>query len=196
MILSTLRRTFQKHPLAANVVTLTLLLGSADITCQVIENKGFSNFSVNRLRNMATMGIVYYGPVYFYYYRFLDRKLPGKDRQTIFIKLAIDQILFTFPSLCMFYLGMGLLEHKTFEESKIELKSKLLPTYTTACLFWPAAQFVNFRVVPATYRVVYISMASFVWLIFLSYIKNRQKIPVFLQKIDDFSKRLLKRSSR
>ena len=77
MILSTLRKTLQSRPLLASIVTFTSLIGSADVTCQLIERK--KKFDWSRLRNMCTLGVIYYGPVCFYYYRALDRKFPGKS---------------------------------------------------------------------------------------------------------------------
>lgn len=38
--------------------------------------------------------------------------------------------------------------------------------------FWPAAQFINFRFVPGSLRVLYVSFAALLWNIFLSYIKH------------------------
>lgn len=136
---------------------------------------------------MATIGIVYYGPVYYYYYGWLDRRFPGKNPRTIMIKLFIDQVIYTIPSLAMFYLIIGKLEKKSMGEIKEELRLKYIPTYITATLFWPAAQVVNFSLVPPMYRILYISGASFIWLVFLSYIKNRPKLPVMFEKIQNFA---------
>lgn len=187
MVLSTLRTTLNKRPILKSIATITSLLFGADICCQLLENKGLQNFSLTRLRNMATIGIVYYGPVYYYYYGWLDRRLPGKNPRTILIKLFIDQVIYTIPSLFMFYLIIGKLERKSMPEIKEELRLKYIPTYITATLFWPAAQAVNFALVPPVYRILYISGASFVWLVFLSYIKNRPKLPALFEKIQNFA---------
>ena len=167
---------------------MTSLIGGADIFCQLIEHKG-EHFNWVRLKNMATIGLAYYGPLYYYYYGFLDRKLPGKNPRTVLLKLFIDQVVYTIPSLLLFYCIMGKLEHKRWPEIKDEIEMKYVPTYVTACLFWPAAQAVNFSVVPAAHRILYISTANFVWLVFLSYIKNRPKLPVFLERIQDWTAR-------
>jgi len=186
MVLSTLRGALAKRPLLKSIVTVTSLIGGADIACQLIEHKG-EYFNWVRFRNMATIGIIYYGPMYYYYYGLLDRKLPGKNPRTVLLKLFIDQILYTVPSLLLFYCIMGKLEHKPWIEIRKEIEMKYVPTYVTSALFWPAAQVVNFSVVPATHRILYISTASFVWLIFLSYIKNRPKLPVFLERIQNWT---------
>lgn len=183
MVLSTLRNALTTTPLLKSVVTVTSLIGGADICCQVIEHRGFMNFDWTRLRNMATMGIMYYGPLYYYYYGFLDRTLPGKSPRTVLIKLFIDQFIYTIPSLLCFYVIMGKLEQKPWPEIKDEVRMKYIPTYVTACLFWPAAQAVNFSLVPPVHRILYISTANFVWLVFLSYIKNRPKLPAIFERL-------------
>ena len=194
MVLSTLRRVFHTYPLLSNVATTTTLFTAADALCQILEHKGFDNFNLQRLFNMTTMSAAYYGPVYFYYYRLLDRKFPGRNPRTIIVKMAIDQILFTIPSLALFFIGMGFLEGKTWKENMAELELKYIPTYLTSSTFWPVAQAMNFAVVPPMYRVTYISSMTLVWMTLLSYIKNRPKLPTFLVRVkevsDDVQKRL------
>ena len=187
-MISTLKRSFHKHPLVTNIVTVVSLIGGADISCQIYEHRGIDKFNWQRLKNMATVGACYYGPVYFYYYRWLDKKFPGTGPRTIATKMFIDQVLFTVPSLCIFFSFMGKLEHKTNEECAKEIKKKFLPTYLTACLFWTPAQVINFLIVPPIYRILYVSTMSFLWLTILSAIKNRPKLPYLVQKIEDLTK--------
>ena len=189
---SSLRRLLEvRRPLLKSVATVTTLMGGADICCQVLENKNgglryvMENFNWTRLRNMAVLGAGYYGPVYFYYYGFLDRKLPGKNPRTIFCKLFIDQVVYTIPSLFVFFCIIGKIEGKTNVGIEQEIRLKYVPTYVTASLFWPAAQVVNFSVVPPSFRILYISCANFVWLIFLSYIKNRPQLPTLITRIQE-----------
>ena len=169
-----------------SIVTVTSLISGADFCCQLIEHRG-EQFNWTRLRNMATVGACYYGPLYYYYYGILDRRLPGKNPRTILLKLFIDQVVVTIPSLVIFYVFVGQLERKTLEETKTELRQKFLPTYATACMFWPAVQGLNFALVPPQYRVLAVSTSTFVWLIFLSYIKNRPKLPYIFERINEIT---------
>ena len=190
MILSTLRRTFQSQPFLSNVFLTTSLFTCADGICQVLENKGLTNFNVRRLTNMTTISALYYGPTYYYYYRLLDRKLPGKSPRIVVTKMLIDQIAFTIPSLALFFVLMGKLEGKTWVESKEEIGLKFIPTYVTSSLFWPLAQSVNFALVPAMYRVFYVGAMTLMWVSFLSYIKNREQLPTFLLRVNQLSQKV------
>ena len=187
MILSTLRNIFNRSPLLVNTLTITSLIASADVCCQIYERRTTRNFDWTRLKNMATMGLIYYGPVMFYYYRLLDKKFPGRSPRIIAVKMFVDQFVYTVPSVAIFYVLIGKLEQKSWPDIQVELKQKYIPTYLTSCLFWPTAQVINFAFVPAVFRVAYISVATFVWMSFLSYIKNRPKLPSLLQKIEDIS---------
>jgi len=186
MVLSTLRGVLARRPLLKSVVTVTSLITAADISCQLIENKG-ETFNWIRLRNMMSIGVCYYGPLYYYYYGMLDRKLPGKNPRTIALKLLIDQVVVTIPSLAIFYVFISAIEGKNIEETKTELRSKFLPTYATACCFWPGIQALNFALVPPQYRVLMVSTSTFVWLTFLSYVKNRPKLPYLFVKINELT---------
>ena len=186
MVLSTLRIALNKRPLLKSVVTVTSLITAADVSCQVIESKG-EQFNWTRLRNMMSIGVCYYGPFYYYYYGMLDRKLPGKNPRTIALKLLIDQVAVTIPSLAIFYGFISALEGKNLQETKTELQRKFLPTYVTACLFWPGIQAVNFALVPPQFRVLMVSTSTFVWLTFLSFVKNQPTLPYIFVRINEIT---------
>eukprot|EP00795_Rhopilema_esculentum_P017676 gene17676-9330_t len=137
---------------------------------------------------MATMGFFYYGPVSTFVYNNLDRILPGSGAKVVMKKLIFDQMVFTCISTGIFYVGMSLLEGKTWNETKAELKKKFLPTYAASFIIWPTAQAINFAFIPTAYRVVYISTIAFFWVISLSYLKNKSELPYMLKVIEDLTK--------
>lgn len=57
------------------------------------------------------------------------------------------------------------------------------PPQVAVC-FWPLVQTVNFAYVPERNRVVVVSMASFMWTVFLSYMHHidQDSLPTFLQR--------------
>ena len=56
----------------------------------------------------------------------------------------------------------------------IKLKSKIyFKFFQVSCCFWLPAQFLNFRFVPETFRVVYIGAAAFIWVNLLSICKTK-----------------------
>lgn len=190
MILSTLRRSFQKHPILANILTTTALFGAADVTCQLIEHEGINKFNIRRTCNLMAVGMFYSGPTMALWYRLLDHKLPGTNPRTIALKLLVDQTIFTIPLLVGFYVCLGTFEGRNWGENKKELRLKFIPTYVTSCMFWPTAQLVNFALVPPLFRVLYISSMTLIWMTCLSYIKNSPTLPTFLVRVSEVSEDL------
>eukprot|EP00111_Clytia_hemisphaerica_P003478 TCONS_00009930-protein len=189
MVLSTLRGVLTKRPLLRSIVTVTSLFAASDLCCQLFENHGNIKYKFDweRLRKMATIGLIYYGPMYYYYYGFLDRKFPGKNPRTVLVKILFDQFIFAVPSQFFFYCIAGKLERKNNSEIIEEIKLKYIPTYVTSTIFWPAAQLVNFSLVPPTHRILFVSSANFVWLNILSYIKNRPNLPAVLERVQNWT---------
>lgn len=71
-----------------------------------------------------------------------------------------------------FFFGLELMESYSVERAKHEVQVKFWPTYQTGLCFWPIFQTLNFAFVPERNRVVAVSLASFLWTIFLSYMKQ------------------------
>lgn len=71
-----------------------------------------------------------------------------------------------------FYFGMSILENKTVHEAVQEVKSKFIPTYKVAICVWPILQTINFTYIPEKNRVPFVSVCSFLWTLFLSYMKQ------------------------
>lgn len=44
--------------------------------------------------------------------------------------------------------------------------------FQTSCGYWLPVQFVNFLLIPPSFRVMYVSIAAFCWVNILCYLKN------------------------
>lgn len=44
--------------------------------------------------------------------------------------------------------------------------------FQTSCGYWLPVQFVNFLLIPPSFRVTYVSIAAFCWVNILCYLKN------------------------
>lgn len=54
-----------------------------------------------------------------------------------------------------------------------EFKTKFPTIYLFDWVIWPPTQAVNFALVPAQYRVLYVNGVTVLWDVFLSYIKHK-----------------------
>jgi len=122
---------------------------------------------------MTTFGLCIFGPIGSHWYHFLDKRFPGTATAAILKKVACDQFIFAPPFYASFYLSMALFEGKSLLASLENVKKNFVTTYLVDLAFWPAAQTVNFRVVPTDQRMLFIGTLSIGWNAFLSYMQHK-----------------------
>eukprot|EP00731_Ephydatia_muelleri_P018038 Em0011g78a len=116
--------------------------------------EGVSPYDTGRGIRMTTTAIVA-GPPYYFWYRMLDRRFPGRTGKIIFKKVLLDQTVLSPIMIVAFYVGMCRMEGKNHEQSMRELKDKFWFTYKLDCMIWPLAQWFNFYFLPPSLRVIY-----------------------------------------
>ncbi|XP_015109799.1 uncharacterized protein LOC107036373 [Diachasma alloeum] len=134
---------------------------------KTIDKDGY-NWSV--LQRYVVYGFFLAGPILHKWYLWLDSFYVGIAGTTLMKKLFCDQFLLTPPLLVLFFSSMSLMEGK--EDILEECRAKFLKTFQTSCLYWLPMQFVNFLMVPAKFRVVFVSIAAFLWVNILCHLKR------------------------
>ncbi|XP_022102429.1 mpv17-like protein [Acanthaster planci] len=158
----------QRHPVFANSVTYGSILSVAEVMQQTIA--GWEHYDWARVGRMAVIGGCAYGPLGFYWYRWLDKALPGTAKLTVMKKVIVDQCVSAPVFIAIFFTGSSIMEGK--KDIFAELKDKFPQTYAASCCFWPIAQTFNFFFLPSHMRVVYVASASLVWSNFLCFMKR------------------------
>merc|ERR1719391_694652 len=156
-----LENSLSRRPLTTNCILYGSLSGLAEFSQQtVIKEK--EKYNVKTVGHYTLLGGGVFGPVIHFWYRWLDRVLPGTAARTIAKKVALDISVFAVPYYTTFYLSLNFLSGSQFQESFSELKLKLIPTILTSTAFWLPAQTVNFRFVRPRYRVLYLAGCTFI----------------------------------
>ncbi|XP_011312674.1 peroxisomal membrane protein 2 [Fopius arisanus] len=132
-----------------------------------LEENGY-NWSV--LRRYIVYGYFLAGPILHGWYLWLDKFFVGTTGAVVMKKLFCDQFILTPPLLVLFFSSMSLMEGK--DEILGECKAKFVKTFQTSCLYWLPVQFVNFLIIPPKYRVVFVSIAAFLWVNILCHLKR------------------------
>lgn len=117
-------------------------------------------------RTVAAVGFVgatYFAPFSLWWYRWLDKYVPGFDRRSIFKKIILNQIVAGLPAIPVFYGATSALQGYSVEESWDEVKDKFVPTWMTGMVYWPGVQAVNFMMVPTAMKPLYVGFFSYVW---------------------------------
>ncbi len=103
MVFSHFRRLYVRHPVVANALLYTGLYSAGDVSQQTILRRPRYDWA-----NVSRIGLVggcFFGPSYHYWYRYLDKMLPGTARRTIVRKLLADQGIAGIIGIAVFYIG-------------------------------------------------------------------------------------------
>ncbi|TRY74876.1 hypothetical protein TCAL_07134 [Tigriopus californicus] len=169
---------WRRHPVMINSLTFGGLYVGAEFTQQVIQNQfkhrrnpdHVHGIDRESLQRYAILGCVIYPPIVHFWYQWLDGRFAGRSRAVVIRKVLLDQFVLGPPSLFLFFTVLSLLEGQ--EDVLAEVKKKYLPTFVLESLFWIPAQAVNFALIPARFRVIFLSIISFTWLNILCIIKS------------------------
>eukprot|EP00088_Acartia_fossae_P045040 TRINITY_DN4813_c0_g1_i4.p1 TRINITY_DN4813_c0_g1~~TRINITY_DN4813_c0_g1_i4.p1 ORF type:complete len:229 (+),score=24.83 TRINITY_DN4813_c0_g1_i4:98-784(+) len=168
------------YPLASNCIVYGGITGFTEFTQQTVQYKlvpywkeqEVKNYDKSSLMRYTSLGCVVFAPVLHYWYRFLDTKYPANTTKVVMKKVGLDLVVLGAPLYAAFYAFICALEGYKAQDIIKELKSKLLATLAAGAVFWIPAQTVNFRYVPPTGRILYISVCTFVEVNILSVLKK------------------------
>lgn len=179
-----LKHFFIRYSFIANSVTFAGLFGLGDFIEQQRERYNIKhnkkcNLKMKPYNFRRTLDMVIIGgllsPVVHYWYVALDKVIVGNIHSMVLKKVLADEIIMSPIFGIAFLGGMAKLDGHSFERCWNEIKLKFWPMYKMDLCVWPAAQAVNFYVVPGQYRVAYVSFVALLWNIFLSYISHKKE---------------------
>ncbi|XP_076470413.1 mpv17-like protein isoform X2 [Babylonia areolata] len=145
-----------------------VLWTASDITQElVVSRKNHVDWS--KTARIATTGTCVMAPLMYNWIHFAERLFPGSSMKMILKKVIAEQICFAPIAITSFYSTTSILEGKPVWP---ELKSKYKQTFLVGLCYWPFAQMLNFRFVPHHYKPLAVACFSFVWTIFLCFMKE------------------------
>eukprot|EP01135_Chromosphaera_perkinsii_P001638 Nk52_evm15s208 gene=Nk52_evmTU15s208 len=165
-------RYFHTHPLTANTASAVLLGGVGDVIEQkVIQRR--PDWDHWRTVRMGSIGVVL-GPLGHYWYMGLDKMLTTTiSARVISKKVLLDQCIMAPSCIFVFYTGLNYLETRNMKDALAEFRLKFWDTWMMDWKVWPAAQTINFYLVPRPYRVLFVNVMTLLMDIYLSGMKNR-----------------------
>jgi protein Mpv17 len=120
---------------------------------------------------MALYGGCVFGPAATTWYKILQRhvNVAGRPNATIAARVAADQLVFAPVFIGVFLSSMALLEGGS---PRAKLRRSYKDALTANYMLWPAAQGVNFKLVPLEHRVLFVNVVSIGWNCYLSYLNS------------------------
>ena len=166
----------EKYPLPVKMATSTVIAMLGDGACQIfIEGSGLAGYSFERAVQIGAMGFILLGPVLHYWYGFLGRIFPRNDVLTIVKRLAVDQLLFAPVAVAS---SLSFLAAAQGQASDIprRLHEQVPGAVLNNWKLWPAAQALNFALVPIPHQVLFANGVSVFWNGYLSWSANQEKL--------------------
>ncbi|XP_075221070.1 mpv17-like protein isoform X2 [Lycorma delicatula] len=161
-----------KYPVIRGMASYAVIWPVGSIIQQAIA--GVEDYDFARAARFSLYGGCYVAPTLHLWLKLAVYMFPQKTLLSAATKAVVEQFTYTPFAMVSFYFGMSLLEGKPVERAKQEVTEKFIPTYKVGVCVWPGIQTVNYLFIPERNRVVYISVASLLWTIFLAYMKNLQ----------------------
>lgn len=120
---------------------------------------------------MFLVGALLTGPMFHYFYAYLESTIPSISRRNVILQVLVDQLIMDPIWLALFLPALSILEGE-----KDILKGfgrQYKDGLKTAWAIFPLVQVVNFAVVPLQYRILVINVVDLLVTSVLSWIKHR-----------------------
>ncbi|VDD77582.1 unnamed protein product [Mesocestoides corti] len=116
-------------------------------------------------------------PTVHYWYIYLDGIVAGSQVSIIFKKLGYDAVIFSPIYIFLFYCFQSAFEGTCYADCFQKLRATGPVLWTLESVSWIPLQFINFRFVPLTYRVLYDNVVSFSFDTLYSLVYHADEIP-------------------
>ncbi|KAK4757354.1 hypothetical protein SAY87_018655 [Trapa incisa] len=155
-----------KYPVRAKAITSALLTFIGDLISQLVFNQVPSP-DLKRILSFSFVGLVLVGPSLHFWYLYLSKLVSVPGASGAFMRLLLDQFIFTPVFLVAFLSTLVTLEGKPSQVVP-KLQQELFSTLVANWQLWIPFQFLNFRFVPQQFQVLAANILSLVWNVILS----------------------------
>eukprot|EP01117_Protostelium_nocturnum_P009532 TRINITY_DN3401_c0_g1_i1.p1 TRINITY_DN3401_c0_g1~~TRINITY_DN3401_c0_g1_i1.p1 ORF type:complete len:208 (-),score=57.69 TRINITY_DN3401_c0_g1_i1:37-660(-) len=187
-----------RNPFTTKTITSSVIVGFGDIVAQSISIFSHKNemiinsptsyssspstslvrrwreeYNPVRTLKMAFVGYSVVGISSYFWFKWLERFMPGSTLKQVIPKLVVDQLIFSPYMLASNFLMVSALNGKSKDEIKTKMEKDFVPTLYVNWMVWPFASFVNFWLIPYHYRILFANGVSLGWNTYLSIVTNK-----------------------
>ncbi|XP_046343236.1 protein Mpv17-like [Haliotis rufescens] len=167
-------RVLNKYPWRTTCATTgTLMMAGDGISQLVVEKTELRDYDLARSARFLVFGTVVIGPALRGWYMNLDRLFIGKKAAPIKMMLA-DQSFFAPQVLMVFLTGMAAFRGDSFHDIKQKVKQDYLTILMTNYKVWPAAQLINFYLIPLQHRVLFVNFVALGWNTYMAWMSEKK----------------------
>ncbi|XP_055846171.1 mpv17-like protein [Episyrphus balteatus] len=165
------RQAMHKYPTTAQSVQVSMLMATSDIIAQCgVEKTPIDKINWLRTGQFSCMGLVFVGPALKIWYGRLEAIVNPNQKawQRGIKKVALDQIAFAPFFIGAFTTTLGVIQGHKPSEIMESLRTDYFEVLKSNYMLWPAAQLVNFALIPLNFQVVFAQSVAVLWNIYLS----------------------------
>ncbi|KAI8465312.1 MAG: hypothetical protein J3K34DRAFT_525476 [Monoraphidium minutum] len=171
-------RALEERPLLTKALTSFVGFMLGDAIAQAAAHHGAPpglwQLDAARVLRLGLYGLCVDGPLGAAWYDWLEAHVAPEDprgTRAVLTKTALDQVVYASFGTVLFFTVVTLLEGRPSAVPAV-VAAKFLPTLAANYAIWPAAHLINFRFVPAPYRIFYNNVVAIGWLALLSAITH------------------------
>ena len=145
---------------------------AGDAGCQLLfEDEGFS---VRRQLELGAMGFLLRGPALHAWYGFLSRAVTGTGALAVAKRILLDQLVFA-PVIVSCILSFLAVAQGQAGDIPRRMQEQVPGAVLNNWKVWPAAQCLNFALVPVQHQVLFSNLVSVGWNGYLSWSANQER---------------------
>jgi len=162
----------------------------AYVTAPASPSDKLLRYDWTRTSLMAVTGFTWSGPISHIWYQLLE--LMVKTKHVVWgmlFRLVLDAAIFSPIAVAGYFVWRTALEGKGVDAIVDKLQTKWKGAVQASWSFWPAANVVNFGMVPVPFRVLFNNSLSLLWNGYLSHVNSDRLESVVerrLQNPEDF----------
>ncbi|XP_039133959.1 protein Mpv17-like [Dioscorea cayenensis subsp. rotundata] len=163
-----------EHPVLTDVITSAFLTLIGDIICQLVIEQA-SKLDLKRSLIFTTVGFVLVGPTLHFWYLSLSNLVTTTGASGAFLRVLLDQFLFT-PIFIGVFLSLVIILEGRPSQVVPKLKQEWPSTLVANWQLWIPCQFLIFLFVPQQFQVLAANSVALVWNAILSFKANKEVV--------------------
>jgi len=174
MAVSKLAVYARRFPIVPSMITYSVLYPTANLLQQYCFRKSTAETGIDwrEVSRFCIYGGLFHAPLVFNWLRLAARLFPKDTPSHLLAKVFLDQTCFAPVGLSAFYVGLTAMEGKSVDAIYKEWREKFPNTWATGVCIWTFLTAINFKLIPARYRPIYVGFCGFFWFTFLAYLKS------------------------